>query len=389
MSARIHTSTEGESREMHKHQSVMRRLLRLAPLLFGTTLIASCATGRIDPTDPVGENAKQIDGIMRLSGYMATVVGIFVAAAVVIVIVKFRERPGDDPNELPKQIHGNRKAELTWTLIPVFMLVFLAIVTIPTVFDLSSKSDGRTIKVEGQQWWWQFSYDVDQDGTDDIVTANEIVIPVGEEVNLDIRSNDVIHSFWIPQLNGKKDAVPGRVHHWRISSPVPGIFYGECTEFCGLSHANMQMRAVVLTDEDYDEWVREQLTPANIPEAAAAKSGYDLFGRHCISCHVINGVYESAADGNANLTSGYAPNLTHLMTRTSFAGAIFELYEEDGSVNIADLKEWIRNAPGQKPSRPENRQGMISFAETLSDNELDDLVTYLMTLGGPPPLMPS
>lgn len=151
----------------------------------------------------------------------------------------------------------------------------------------------------------------------------------------------------------------------------------------------MQMRAVVLTDEDYDEWVREQLTPANVPEAVAAKSGYDLFGRHCISCHVINGVYESAADGNANLTSGYAPNLTHLMTRTSFAGAIFELYEEDGSVNIADLKEWIRNAPGQKPARPENRQGMISFAETLSDNELDDLVTYLMTLGGPPPLMPS
>ena len=127
----------------------------------------------------------------------------------------------------------------------------------------------------------------------------------------------------------------------------------------------------------------------SIPAAAAAKSGYDLFGRHCVSCHVINGVYESAADGNANLTSGYAPNLTHLMTRTSFAGAIFELYEEDGSVNIADLKEWIRNAPGQKPSRPENRQGMISFAETLSDKELDDLVTYLMTLGGPPPLMPS
>ena len=128
---------------------------------------------------------------------------------------------------------------------------------------------------------------------------------------------------------------------------------------------------------------------ATIPSATAAKSGYDLFGRHCVSCHVVNGVYESAADGNANLTSGYAPNLTHLMTRTSFAGSIFELYEDDGSVNIADLKEWIRNAPGQKPARADNRQGMPSFAEILSDTELDDLVTYLMTLGGPPPLMPS
>tara|TARA_B100002052_G_scaffold298371_1_gene331671 strand:+ start:119 stop:1174 length:1056 start_codon:yes stop_codon:yes gene_type:complete len=351
--------------------------------------LVSCASGRIDPTDPVGENAKQIDGIMRLSGYMATAVGVFVAAAVIYVIVKFRARPDDDPDELPVQVHGNRKAELTWTVIPVLMLVFLAIVTIPAVFDLSGKSDGRTIKVEGQQWWWQFSYDVDEDGEYDIVTANEIVIPVNEEINLDIRSNDVIHSFWIPQLNGKRDAVPGRVHSWRISSPVPGIFYGECTEFCGLSHANMQMRAVVLSDSDYATWVDEQLAPSDVPLSEGAKRGYDLFGRHCVSCHVVNGVYESAADGNANLASGYAPNLTHLMTRTSFAGALYELYKDDGSVNVADLREWVRNAPGQKPARPENRQGMISFAETLSAAELDDLVTYLLTLGGRPPLMPS
>ena len=389
MNARINKSiSTAPGRERTRH-SLIGRLTRLSGLLLTAVALASCATGRIDPTDPVGENAKQIDGIMRMSGYLATAVGIFVAVAVVLVIVKFRERPDDDPDELPEQVHGNKKAELTWTLIPVVMLVFLAVVTIPGVFDLSSKGDGRTIKVEGQQWWWQFSYDVDQDGTDDIVTANEIVIPVGEEVNLEIQSNDVIHSFWIPQLNGKKDAVPGRVHHWRISSPVPGIFYGECTEFCGLSHANMQMRAVVLTNEDYNNWVQEKLESAATPTASAAKRGYDLFGRHCVSCHVVNGLYESASGGNANLTSGYAPNLTHLMTRTSFAGALFELYKDDGSVNVADLKEWIRNAPGQKPARPENRQGMISFAETLSDSELDDLVTYLMTLGGPPPLMPS
>ena len=374
---------------MGKQGSLFGKTVRLSGLLLAAAALASCATGRIDPTDPVGENAKQIDGIMRLSGYMASAVGIFVAAAVIIVIVKFRARPDDDPNELPKQIHGNKKAELTWTLIPVVMLVFLAIVTIPAVFDLSGKSDGRTIKVEGQQWWWQFSYDVDEDGTDDIVTANEIVIPVGEEINLEIHSNDVIHSFWIPQLNGKKDAVPGRIHHWRISSPEPGIFYGECVEFCGLSHANMQMRAVVLNSNDYEAWVQQQLQPASIPTSAAAKRGYELFGRHCVSCHVIDGVYESAADGNANLLSGVAPNLTHLMTRTSFAGSLFELYNDDGSANIAELREWIRDAPDRKPSRPDNRQGMISFVEILNESELDDLVTYLLTLGGNPPLMPS
>jgi len=389
MKVKINTSTEGTTRTLGKQGSLFGKTVRLSGLLLAAAALASCATGRIDPTDPVGENAKQIDGIMRLSGYMASAVGIFVAAAVIIVIVKFRARPDDDPNELPKQIHGNKKAELTWTLIPVVMLVFLAIVTIPAVFDLSGKSDGRTIKVEGQQWWWQFSYDVDEDGTDDIVTANEIVIPVGEEINLEIHSNDVIHSFWIPQLNGKKDAVPGRIHHWRISSPEPGIFYGECVEFCGLSHANMQMRAVVLNSNDYEAWVQQQLQPASIPTSAAAKRGYELFGRHCVSCHVIDGVYESAADGNANLLSGVAPNLTHLMTRTSFAGSLFELYNDDGSANIAELREWIRDAPDRKPSRPDNRQGMISFVEILNESELDDLVTYLLTLGGNPPLMPS
>ena len=389
MSARTNKTSKGTTRTMGKQGSLFGKTVRLSGLLLAAAALASCATGRIDPTDPVGENAKQIDGIMRLSGYMASAVGIFVAAAVIIVIVKFRARPDDDPNELPKQIHGNKKAELTWTLIPVLMLVFLAIVTIPAVFDLSGKSDGRTIKVEGQQWWWQFSYDVDEDGTADIVTANEIVIPVGEEINLEIHSNDVIHSFWIPQLNGKKDAVPGRIHHWRISSPEPGIFYGECVEFCGLSHANMQMRAVVLNSNDYEAWVQQQLQPASIPTSAAAKRGYELFGRHCVSCHVIDGVYESAADGNANLLSGVAPNLTHLMTRTSFAGSLFELYNDDGSANIAELREWIRDAPDRKPSRPDNRQGMISFVEILNESELDDLVTYLLTLGGNPPLMPS
>lgn len=389
MSARTNKTSKGTTRTTEKQGSLVGRTVRLSGLLLAAAALASCATGRIDPTDPVGENAKQIDGIMRLSGYMASAVGIFVAAAVIIVIVKFRARPDDDPNELPKQIHGNKKAELTWTLIPVVMLVFLAIVTIPAVFDLSDKSDGRTIKVEGQQWWWQFSYDVDEDGTADIVTANEIVIPVGEEINLEIHSNDVIHSFWIPQLNGKKDAVPGRIHHWRISSPEPGIFYGECVEFCGLSHANMQMRAVALNNDDYEAWVQQQLQPSSIPTGAAAKRGYELFGRHCVSCHVIDGVYESAADGNANLLSGVAPNLTHLMTRTSFAGSLFELYNDDGSANIAELREWVRDAPDRKPSRPDNRQGMISFVEILNESELDDLVTYLLTLGGNPPLMPS
>ena len=141
MSAKKSTSKEISHNPMKQRVFNTTRILRHTPLILLTAILTSCATGRIDPTDPVGENAKQIDGIMRLSGYMATAVGIFVAIAVVVVIVKFREKPDDDPDELPKQIHGNRKAELTWTVIPVLLLVFLAVVTIPAVFDLSGKSD--------------------------------------------------------------------------------------------------------------------------------------------------------------------------------------------------------------------------------------------------------
>ena len=389
-----------------------RRCFLAVPALLGL-LLAGCATGRLDATKPVGQEARDIDFLMRLSGWMAVGVGIFVAAAVFAIIVKFRAKPTDDPDDLPPQIHGNRKAELTWTLIPTALLVFLTIFTLGTVFDLAAAGTGRTIKVEGQQWWWQFTYELDkdeidkynldQDGRYEIVTANDLVIQTGEEVNLEIHSNDVIHSFWIPQLNGKKDAVPGRVHHWRISSDEPGIFYGECVEFCGLSHANMQMRTIVLTPEDFDRWMREQLAGQAAAQVAPADespeaAGAALFETHCISCHVVDGAYESAAGGNANLLAGIAPNLTNLMSRTAFAGALYETYQTgpdgeylrnpDGSLklNVAELREWVRNAPDMKPARADNQQGMLDFSEVLTDQDLDNLMAYLKTLGSPPVL---
>ena len=389
-----------------------RRCFLAVPALFGL-LLAGCATGRLDATDPIGQEARDIDFLMRLSGWMAVGVGIFVAAAVFAIIVKFRAKPTDDPDDLPPQIHGNRKAELTWTIIPTALLVFLTIFTLPTVFALADEGDGRTIKVEGQQWWWQFTYELDkdeidkynldQDGRYEIVTANDLVIRTGEKVNLEILSNDVIHSFWIPQLNGKKDAVPGRVHHWRISSDEPGIFYGECVEFCGLSHANMQMRTIVLTPEDFDRWMQEQLAGQAAAQVAPADesseaAGAALFETHCISCHVVDGAYESAAGGNANLLAGIAPNLTNLMSRTAFAGALYETYQtgpdgeylrdDEGNLklNVAELREWVRNAPDMKPARADNQQGMLDFSEVLTDQDLDNLMAYLQTLGSPPVL---
>ena len=379
------------------------RCWRIAAVALAGAIVAGCATGRLDATKPVGPEAREIDGLMRLSGWMAVGVGIFVAAAVATIIVKFRAKPTDDPDDLPPQVHGNRKAELTWTLIPTIMLVGLTIYTLPVVFDLAEKRTGPTIKVEGQQWWWQFSYDLDEDGHYEIVTANDLVIPTGEDVNLELHSNDVIHSFWIPQLNGKRDVVPGRVHDWRIRSDEPGVFYGECVEFCGLSHANMQMRTIALAPEDFERWVQDQKdgksAAATAPaEGSAVAAGATLFETHCISCHVVDGTYESAAGGNANLLAGIAPNLTNLMSRTAFAGALYETYlqgpdgeylrDSDGNLvlNIAEMREWVRNAPEMKPARADNQQGMLDFSEVLTDQDLDHLMAYLKTLGSPPVL---
>ena len=355
-------------------------------------VLSSCVDAKNDTLQPKGQNARDIHYLTKLSGLLAAIVGVLVAAVILFIVVKFRSRPGTE-DELPKQVEGNLKAEIGWTLAPFVLLFGLAIVTVPTIFDLARHEDGAIeILVEGQQWWWQYSYDLDGDGVYEIVTANDIVFPAGQQINLDITSNDVIHSFWVPELNGKKDAVPGRVHQWKIQADEPGVYGGTCTEFCGLAHADMRIRAVALSAEDWDAWVAEQTQPASMPGqsflpgsgAESIRDGYDLFGQHCSSCHVINGAFDAAGENPIPLASGVAPNLTHLMSRTSFAGAIYELYNDDGSINESQLRAWVRDAPGQKPLEPENQQGMISFADKLSDEDLEDLLSYLETLGSEP-----
>lgn len=386
-----HVCGQDDMDQPHPSSPSRRSPARTGALLAVLALVAtSCASGRLDATKPVGENAKDIDFLMRLSGFMAVAVGIVVTAMVVLIIFKFRSRP-DNYDDLPEQVHGNTKVEVGATALAAGMLVVLAGFTVPLVLELNEEGGDITIGVEGQQWWWQFTYDFDGDGTAEITTANEIVFPIDEEVNLQITSNDVIHSFWVPELNGKRDAVPGRVHPWLISSPEVGVFWGECTEFCGLSHANMQIRAVALERADYDAWVERQMQPAEIPaaEGSPEQLGFELFATNCTSCHVVDTPderFQAAADGRANQVAGLAPNLTHLMSRTSFAGALFDLYLDDGDVNLADLREWVRNAPSMKPMAADEQRGMPSFEETLDEEDLDNIVAYLRTLGDEPAL---
>lgn len=383
----------------HRRRSLAVRGLSALGL---TGLLAGCASeGKpLDIFQGDGSQSQIINDLQIPVFWIAVVVGVLVMAAVLLIVVKFRAKPDDD--DLPAQTHGALGLELGWTLLPAVLLAFVAVGTVVTIFDLAETPENAIeIDVYGQQWWWGFEYDVDDDGEIDITTATEMVIPAGQDVVVNIKSRDVIHSFWIPALNGKKDAVPGRTHQLNIQADEPGIYRGQCTEFCGLSHSRMQMRVIALPQDEYDAWVENQLQDAATPTDAEAVAGLELFQGQCATCHQINGVDEVEF---AAQVSGAAPNLTHLMTRSTFAGGILDMYAEanagdpdydldgipynelpeEGTFERNQLEAWLRNPEAEKPMAPNPTQysqygrGMPNL--NLTEQQIDQLVAYLETL---------
>ena len=392
---------------------------RLKPALYGVgaaVVLAGCASNAPQDTfAPKGPNAQKIDSLQKPVFAVAGIIGVIVFAAVVYAVIKFRDRG----QPIPHQTHGNPALEITLTIIPALILAVVGVFTFRTVFDLSKTDDTEMIiNVTGQQWWWEYDYPVQNDYgiTQPIITSGQLVIPVGTKVMLRQTSRDVIHSYWIPALNGKRDAVPGRVHLNRLEADEPGIYAGQCTEFCGLSHANMRMEAIALSKEDFAKWVSNQLKPYASPmEATLAKEGETVFLNQCVRCHQVNGL--KRADGTAviaapdeNLVAGAAPNLSHLMSRNTFAGAMFDLvtpkcradvWQSDSAsfgakylagvsedcLNQSDLRGWLRNAPEMKPmyanpalleSTGGKYRGMPNLG--LTESDIEKLVAYLLTL---------
>jgi cytochrome c oxidase subunit 2 len=370
-----------------------RRLTPLALALPLILLIGGCASNAPQDTlEPEGPIARDIDNLVNPVFLVAAVVFVIIEFGTLALVIKFRRRPDDD--ELPAQTHGNTKLEIGWTVLPAAILAVVAVGTVATLFEVEDRGeDALTIRVEGQQWWWKFLYDTDGDGEfDDVVTANDLVIPAGVDVSLEITSNDVIHSFWIPALNGKKDAVAGRTHELTLNADEPGTYVGQCTEFCGLSHAYMRQRAVALPADEFEAWLEHQQEPAEMPaEGSEAALGAELFATQCSVCHQARGINddEFAEQGGETLLVGEAPDLTHFATRGAFAGATFDLWndldddeiveaDEIGEqLNRIDLEAWLRDPPGEKPMRP-TRQGMPNLQ--LQEEQIDQLVAFLETL---------
>ncbi|MDQ3147526.1 MAG: cytochrome c oxidase subunit II [Actinomycetota bacterium] len=319
-----------------------------------------------DTLEPAGPAARSIDNLFGPVFLVAVLVFIVVEGVIVYAVVKFRRRGdgSEDDDLLPAQVHGNTRLEIGWTILPALVLAAVSIFTVPVIFDLNEEpEDALQVDVVGQQFWWGYSYpeqDLVPDGG--ITTANELHIPAGRPVFLKLTSEDVIHSFWTPRLNGKRDVMPGRTHTWTLEADDPGVFSGQCAEFCGTSHGNMRLKVVAHDRAGWQDWVeRQQEVPEEPAESDETFAGYEVFGQRCAVCHEVDGSYEEVAE-----ESPPAPNLTHLYSRDCFAGCIYDLNDR------TELEAWLRN--------PQRKAGSKMVIAPLTEPEIDQLYAYLRSL---------
>ncbi|MCI3950248.1 MAG: Cytochrome c oxidase polypeptide [Acidimicrobiales bacterium] len=342
------------------------RIRRLGGLAAGLAVLATaCASDAPqDSLDPAGPDARTIDNLFGPVMVAALVVFVVVQGLVIYAVLKYRRRADDveGPDEVPAQVHGNTRLEIGWTILPALILAVVAIFTVPVIFDLTEEpEDALTVDVVGQRYWWAYRYpEQEQMDGPAFTTANELHIPAGEEIFLRLRSEDVIHSFWAPRLNGKRDVVPGREHTWKLQADDPGVYSGQCAEFCGTSHANMRLKVVAHDEAEWQDWLDGQQQEAEEPTEELAATGFELFGSRCATCHQVDGSWEQVAE-----ESPPAPNLTHLFSRDCFAGCIYDL-------NRNELEAWLRD--------PQRKAGSLMVIGQLSETEIDQLYAYLRTL---------
>jgi cytochrome c oxidase subunit 2 len=213
------------------------------------------------------------------------------------------------------------------------------------------------LEVIGHQWWWEVNYDNEKDPSQTFTTANEIHIPVGQPVRIAVTSTDVIHSFWVPKLTGKTDTIPGQINETWLEADKPGVYRGQCAEYCGLQHAHMGFTVVAQSPGDFHNWLENQLKPAPSPTSEQIIEGERDFVVHCGICHTVRG---TQAGGHAG------PDLTHLMSRGSIAADTLPN-------NVAYLSGWIANPQAMKP-------GNLMPTLTLSPPVLTAIRAYLLTL---------
>jgi cytochrome c oxidase subunit II len=319
-----------------------------------SALLAGCdlATSPGSTIVPKSDFGQESHRIFNLILWFDVAIFLVVAGVLTVAIVRFRER---DPAALPRQVRGSPRLELTWTVLPALILSVIAFPTVGAIFrsQAAPPPDALRVRVIGHQWWWEFEYpDLG------IRTASDLHLPAGRPAVVELGSLDVIHAFWVPQLGGKRDAVPGGTNRILLTPSTPGAWPGQCAEFCGASHANMRHWAVVHDPAGFDAWVARQQAPAVEPaEGSPAASGREVFLQsQCVGCHAIQGV----------AAGGLGPNLTHFGSRRTVAGGMLQNTPEN-------LRAWLKDPPAVKP-------GSLMPNLKLADADVEVLVAYLESL---------
>ncbi len=342
---------------------------------------------------PVSEYGASLNRLFNNTFFWTMGVLAIVCVLTVYVMIRFRERPGQPR---PKQVHGNTMLEITWTFVPAVIVMFIAIPTLQSIFETQRRAAADALEVEviGHQWWWEFRYPAE-----DVVTANQLVLPVGMEIHLRIRSADVVHSFWVPRIGGKRDAMPQprtaegerpRANHMIFTVDEPGQYRGQCAEYCGEAHAIMATHALAVSQAEFDAWIPTMkdapapppavdttqaavAQPAADPAAGAVQETLEEQGRRiflsrsCIACHTV---------ANTTARGAVGPSLTRFGARpTVGAGA--------RPNTLDNVIQWIRDPRSLKPGAlmPGAQSEAGGFPPTgLTDEEVRVVAAWLVSL---------
>jgi cytochrome c oxidase subunit 2 len=300
---------------------------------------------------PHSDLARAILDVYVIISMGSVVIAVIVSAGLAWVLWRYRERPGAAG---PAQIRGHTLLELTWTIAPALVLLIIAIPTIQVIFRTQSTAtppDALEVTVRGWQWWWEFRYT----GLG-VITANEVHLPTGRPAVLRLEGADVIHSFWVPRLGGKRDVIPGRHNVITLVPDTPGEYWGQCAEFCGTSHANMAFRVIVDTPGDFERWLVSQRAPGGGPAGRAAQGETIYSGRACVGCHTVRGVSAGVL----------GPELTHFGSRTMLGAGLFPN-------TAAHVAAWVRDPAAMKP-------GVKMPAVGLTEPQARAVAAYLGSL---------
>jgi cytochrome c oxidase subunit II len=330
-------------------------------LLLTASLLAGCIEAPSSPTrttpsalDVHGEGARIVSQEWWVLFWVGTAVVVLIAALLIAILIRHRRSAGDQRAD-ERQQSGIRWVLLGGIVLPLVILLPIFPYTVSSSWAsmLPLGHESMTINIIGHRWWWEVQYPAEG-----FTTANEIHIPVGQRVRVNLTSADVIHSFWVPQLHYKTDLINGDMNATWLQADDPGIYRGVCAEFCGLEHAKMMFTVIALEPDRYQEWLANAGKPAISPQSDLERRGQQVFlSSTCVYCHTVRGTPAAGETG---------PDLTHIASRPTIAAGTLEN-------NIGNLGGWIMDPQHIKP-------GSAMPATQLTGEELQALLAYLTSL---------